>query len=954
MGLFGRDRALPALATLREGAGSVVRPAVLPGIMTGVGSFRTRESSLAVETGESLLLTKLFVPQVRARRVARPALVTQLNRGLTGKLTLVSAPAGFGKTTLVADWLQQGNRPFTWLSLDEGDNEPARFLVYLAAALRRIRDGWSQIVETALRSPQPPSPRPVIAALINEIASSQLELILALDDYHAISHSAIHEAVTLLVDHMPPTVHLVLVTRADPPLPLARLRARGQLNEIRANDLRFTVDEAGTFLNQIMDLHLAPEQIATLKARTEGWIAGLQLAALSLQGLGSAQDVADLVDAFAGSHRYVVDYMMEEVFGRQDAEVQGFLLQTSILDRLSGPLCDAILDQESATKGKEDTLSLIPPSSGGQAILEYLEGHNLFTLPLDCERRWYRYHHLFADLLRDRLRETQSQRIPELHRRAAVWYEHHGLMEEAVHHALKAQDYALAVRLIRQVAFSLWRFSENYTLLSWMRAMPETLVRSYAGLSVHYAAALIVSGQLEAAEPWLQSAEARLLEQPTSSIVRASLGHVYRLRAYAARFLGTPADVLVFSRRALEYTPADRADMRGVTLLHIGHAHLLNGSTSMADQALREACEICRAVGHPAAYLSAAHYLAQLRTYQGLLRETEGIYRAAIEFVAEQDKLVCAGIEQVGLGDLLREWNDLEAAAERIDQGLELAQIGGDFVFLRDAYLARARLELALGDLEEALTFAHRAEQLIRHHRCPWETALVELWKARLYLAQGDLAGAAAWARTCTLSPDDELRFVDELGHVTLAQVLLAQGRLDPAGRLLERLGQAAESAGRWGRVIQVLIVQALVRQAAGDEAGALACLERSLALAEPEGYVRTFLDAGPGIAPLLRRALDHGMAPDYVAGLLGALAGPIPPRPPVDQPLIDPLTPRELEVLHLIYVGLRNQEIADQLIISLATVKRHISNIYGKLGVSHRTQAIACARELGLLADHA
>jgi LuxR family maltose regulon positive regulatory protein len=895
-----------------------------------------------------LLATKLFVPQLRPSRVPRPHLVTQLNQGLVGKLTLISAPAGFGKTTLVADWLQQGGRSFAWLSLDEGDNEPTRFLVYLGAALNRIRDGWSQPVEAALRAPQPPSPEVVVAALINAIVSSALDPVLVLDDYHAISNPPIHETMTFLLDHMPPAMHLVLITRADPPLPLARLRALGQLTEVRADDLRFTAEEATAFLNQIMDLSLAPEQIATLEARTEGWIAGLQLAALSLQGRGSVQDVAGFVETFAGSHRYVMDYLMEEVFSRQSPEVQEFLLQTSVLDRLSAPLCDAIVERETVQPER------VPLPYSSQEMLEHLDRANLFTVSLDHQRRWYRYHHLFADLLRDRLQEMQPGRIPRLHRRAAAWYERQGLMEEAVHHALKAQDYALAVRLIQRVAFSLWKLSKNYTLLSWMRAMPETLVRSHADLSVHYAAALTVSGQLDVAETWLQAAEARLLEQPADPVVEASLAHVYRLRAYVARFVGTRAEVLAFSQQALKYAPADRVDMRGVTLLHIGHAHLLNGSTSAADQALREACDICRAVGHPAAYLSAAHYLAQLRIYQGRLRETERIYRSAIEFVAQQGEMVCAGIEQIGLGDLLRERNDLETATQHLLEGLRLAEMGGDFVFLRDGYLARARLELALGDLDEALAFAHRAEQVIQHHHCPWETAMVELWKARLCLVGGDLSGAAAWAQTCGLGPDDEPRFVDELGHLTLAHVLLAQGYLDKADRLLGRLRQAAESAGRWGRLIQVLIAQALVRQAGGDEAGALIPLTRSLALAEPEGYVRTFLDASPGMAPLLRRALDRGIAPDYVARLLGALAEPIPPRLPVDQPLVEPLTPRELEVLHLISAGLRNQEIADQLVISLATVKRHISNIYGKLGVSHRTQAVACARDRGLLPDHA
>jgi len=898
-----------------------------------------------------LLATKLFVPLLRPSRVPRPRLVARLNQGLTGKLILVSAPAGFGKTTLVADWLQQGEQSFTWLSLDEGDNEPTRFLAYLGVALQRINSSWGQMVQAALHVPQPPPPQTVIAALINEITTGGTGFVLALDDYHLISAQPVHDVLAFLLDNLPPRMQLAVLTRADPPLPLARLRAGSELTEIRVDDLRFTTDEATVFLSQVMNLNLTARQIAALEARTEGWVVGLQLAALSLQSLGRDDDVAAFIEAFAGSHRYVMDYLMGEVFNRHPLEVQEFLLQTSVLDRLSGPLCDAVVGRE----------AILPHS--GQEMLEQLDRANLFTMPLDHERRWYRYHHLFADLLRDRLRQTQPEREPELHRRAAAWYERNELMEEAVHHALKAQDYDLAVRLIQQVAFSIWEFSKPYTLLSWMKAMPETLVRSHTALSIHYAAGLTVSGQLDAVEPWLQAAEARLLEQPSPS-AHAVLGHVYRLRAYVARFVGTPAEALAFGRRALAHTPADRVDMRSVTLLHMGHAHLLNGDIAAADHALQQACDICRVIGHPSVYLSASHYLAQLRIYQGRLRETAAIYRAAAEFVAEQGKLVCAGIEQIGLGDLLREWNDLEAATQHIHEGLKLAEMGGDFVFLRDGYLARARLEQALGNPDEAVTFVHKAKQVVQHHRCPWETALVGLWKARLCLARGDLTGAAAWARTCGLSPDDEPRFPDEFGHLTLAQVLLAQGRLGKAGRLLERLRQAAESAERWGRLIHILIAQALVRQASGDEAGALICLKRSLTLAGPEGYVRTFLDAGPGVVTLLRQALARGIAPRYVGRLLAAtdataqrVAGGVLPlahfQTISEQSPAASLTSREAEVLGLIAAGLRNQEIADQLVISLATVKRHISNIYGKLGVSHRTQAIAHAWELGLLSNH-
>jgi LuxR family maltose regulon positive regulatory protein len=922
------------------------------------------------------LATKLFVPQLRPDRVPRPRLVAQLNRGLTGKLTLVSAPAGFGKTTLVADWLQQGGRPFTWLSLDEGDNEPTRFLTYLGAALARIHDDWSQPVEKALRAPQPPSPQRVVAAVINEITASERDLILALDDYHTISNPTIHETLGFLLEHLPPAMHLVLVTRADPPLPLARLRACGQLAEIRVDDLRFTAEEAASFLNRVMGLALTPQQIATLEARTEGWIAGLQLAALSLQSLESGKDIAGFMDAFAGSHRYVMDYLIEEVFSRQPRPIQEFLLQTSILERLCGPLCDAILDKRPETADVSSVV--IGPSSAGQATLQYLEDRNLFTVPLDHERRWYRYHHLFADLLRDRLRQTQPERVPDLHRSAAAWYERHELMEEAVHHALKAQDFDLATCLIVRVTDALWARSEVATVLSWMAALPEELVYSRPRLSHIYASALANVGHLEAIEPLLQSVEAWLQEAgqlPSETALclpearqgtpgdrspddkewryttpEGLLTMVDIRRGFVARFLGPIPDTLAFCKRALERTPAGNLFVRGMALLFQGHAHFLLGDMDRANHALERACWAGQASGHLAVYLSAAHYLAQLRGLQGRLYEAQSIYQTAAELVSEQGVPVYAGIEQIGLGDLLREWNDLEAATSHISEGLRLAGMGGDFVFLRDGYLARARLELALGNLDEALAFVRKAEKVVQHHRCPWEMALVGLWKARLCLARGDLARALMWVQTCGLSPDDEPRFLDELGHLTLAQVLLAQGRLDEAGRLLERLRQAAESAGRQGRLIQILIAQALVRQAGGDEAGALLYLERSLVLAEPEGYVRTFLDAGPGMTTLLRRASSRGIAPGYVARLLAASGQPPFPQPSVDQPLVEPLTPRELEVLGLIAAGLRNQEIADQLVISLATVKRHISNIYGKLGVSHRTQAVARGQELQLL----
>ncbi len=927
-----------------------------------------------------LLATKLFVPQLRPSRVPRPRLVARLSRGLAGKLTLVSAPAGFGKTTLVADWLQQEGRRFTWLSLDEGDNEPARFMAYLGAALGAIHDDWNQVAQIALRAPQLPPAQTIVTTLINEIITSQLEFVFALDDYHAISNLAIHQMLAFLLDHLPPAMHLVLITRADPPLSLARLRARDQVSEIRADDLRFTAEETAVFLNRVMDLDLTPQQVTTLENRTEGWIAGLQLAGLSLQGLEQGESVAGFIEAFAGSHRYIMDYLMGEVFNRQPLEVQEFLLQTSILDRLCGSLCDAILEGRTAKDEQGESFDS-RLSSGSQAILEYLQDHNLFTISLDHQRRWYRYHHLFADLLRDRLHDTQPEKVAELHRRAAAWYERNKLMVEAIHHALQAHDFDLATGLIVHVTDELWARSEVATVLRWMEALPEELVYSQPRLCHIHASALANVGQLEAIEPLLQSVEAWLRKRgglpskvgpspPNAhhgarstwspddkewryTTAEGLLAMVDIRRAFVARFSGRLSDTLAFCEQALERTPPRNLFVRSMALLFQGHAYFLLGDTALANQALGQACAAGQASGHLAVYLSAMHYLAQLRVLQGRLREAWAIYQDAIQFVDGQTEAVLAGIEHVGLGDLLCEWNDLDAAAHHLQKGLGLAELGGDFVFLRDGYLARARLEQALGNLDEALAFVHKAEQVVRRHQSSWEMLLVEAWRARLCLARGDQTGAAVWAQTCGLSPDDEPCFLDEFGHLTLARVLLAQGHLDDAGRLLGQLRQAAESAGRWGRLIEIVIAQATVREASGDMPGALQALEHALELAKPEGHVRTFLDAGPGVATLLHRALDRGIAPGYIARLVAALDESVPAQPLLDQPLVDPLTPRELEILGLISAGLRNQEIADQLVISLATVKRHISNIYGKLGVSHRTQAVAHARELGLLPSH-
>jgi LuxR family maltose regulon positive regulatory protein len=891
-----------------------------------------------------LVATKLFVPQVRPHRVTRSGLMARLNQGLGGKLILVSAPAGFGKTTLVSDWLQQREQPFTWLSLDEGDNDPARFLAYLIAALQKIDSRWGQTLQPAPLFPQPPPPTAHIAALINEIIASGTELVLVLDDYHAIAAQPIHDIVAFLLDHLPPSMRLVILTRADPPLPLSRLRARDELTEFRADDLRFTTLETATFLREIMELNLAPEQIAALEDRTEGWVAGLQLAALSLRGIHHADAIADFIEAFTGSHRYVMDYLVEEVFSRQPAPVQGFLLQTSVLDHLCGSLCNALTGQDN-----------------GQAMLERLEQANLFTVSLDQERHWYRYHHLFADLLRDHLQHAQPEKIPGLHRRASEWYERYGLVAEAFQHALAAEDMERVVRLAEENGGRMVRRGELFTVLGWLSGLPDEVVRARPRLCMDYSWALVLTGQLGTVEPHLQNAERTLTQRMASSQTVDEkrrtgqlLGEVALVRLFAAGMEGDAARVIELSQQALEQVDEDFLFARSLLQLNLGIAWRSIGELNKATQALVEAVRLCEADQNTLAVMVATYNLARLYGIKGQLARQAEICQRALQFATERAgpgmrSMSGLGMIHLGLPDVWYEWNELESAEQQVQEGIALDEPGGYVGILVNGYTLLARIRQARGDPQGALEAMGKLEQAVQQRNWPRTTAdEVATYRAWLSLAQGNLRAAVRWARTVEMRPGDSLDTLGELRSMTLARVLLAEGRPSEAMCLLERLLQTAESAGRAAKVIETLALLAEARQACGDGAGAVAALQRALAMAEPEDYVRTFVDVGTRMAALLRQALSRGIAPGYVNRLLAAFG-----RSSAAQLLVELLTEREHEVLRLIVTGLKNQEIADQLVISVATVKRHISNLYGKLGVSHRTQAIAKARELGLLQSH-
>ena len=965
----------------------------------------------------SLLQTKLYIPPIRRELVSRPRLIERLNAGLDRKLTVISAPAGFGKTTLVTQWLNSTDCFSTWLSLDERDNDPTRFLVYLIAALQTIGPQQDSATEQepvgvigqgaldALQSPQPPPAETILTSLINEIATipdtpeaKRSRILLVLDDYHLIEAQPIHDGLTFLLEHLPPQMHLVIATRDDPHLPLARLRARGLLTEVRAADMRFSSSEAAEFLKRVMGLDLSAKDIAALEARTEGWIAGLQLAGLALQGSLSTrgqEDVSGFIGAFAGDHRYIVDYLVEEVLQRQPEGVRSFLLQTSILDRLSGPLCDAVRfgrakspsnpggdavrfgKAEPPSTAEEDAiLAETPtPQKDGKGMLEALERGNLFVVPLDDKRQWYRYHHLFADVLRAHLMEEQPHQVPTLHGRASEWYEHNDSPSDAIRHALAAEDFERAADLAELVSPA---WSEGYQpagWLGWVRELPEDLVRNRPVLGVAYAQALLNAGELEAAETRLLDAE-RWLEpttdvgEPAQMVVvdkeqfRSLPASLASTRAYHALAIGDVPGTVKYAQRALDLLPEGDHPWRGTLTSLLGLTYWASGDLVAAHRIFSAGLNSMQRAGNIADAISGAFVLADIKMALGELREAARAYEHAVKLESQLSKPV--PVETVdlytGMSTLHREQGDLEAAAQDLATSKKLGEQLEASYWQSRWCIAQARLRETLGDLDGALDLLDEAERLYFRTPLPDVRPIAAL-RARVWVKQGRLAEAQSWAGERGLSIDDDLSYLREFEHITLARVLIARHKNDPvegsiheAMVLLERLAQVAEEGGRMGSVIEILVLQALAHDAQGDIPRALEPLERALTLAEPEGYVWIFVDEGPPMARLLYEALSGGIATDYVRRLLAAVpvSEPEQAHPPTPQPpgteWVEPLSKRELEVLQLLAEGLTNQEIANKLFLSLNTVKVHTRNIYGKLGAHHRAEAVARARALGIL----
>jgi LuxR family maltose regulon positive regulatory protein len=912
-----------------------------------------------------LLFTKLYVPPPRPKVVLRARLIERLNEGLSSgrKLTLISASAGFGKTTLVSEWIAGCGQPVAWLSLDEGDNDPTSFLAYLVAALQTLppKIGGANIGAEALRmlqSPQPPPIESILMVLLNEITTIPDHFVLVLDDYHVIDSKPIDNVLTFLLDHLPPQMHLVITTREDPHLPLARLRVRGQLTELRAADLRFTPAEAADFLNQMMGLNLSEEDIAALETRTEGWIAGLQLAALSMQG---HQDAASFIQSFTGSHHFVLDYLIEEVLQQQSEDIQTFLLRTSVLDRMCGPLCDAVLGS---------------PSTSGQETLEYLERANLFIVPLDDERRWYRYHHLFGELLRKRLGQNLVPgEIARLHIQASEWFEQNGFPSDAIHHTFAVEDFERVAKLAELNWPAMNESVQSIKWLGWLKKLPEEIIRARPVLCVNCAWAFLNAGELEAAEAKMRDAE-YWLEPKTITGERSdasssemvvvdekqykSLPVVLAIaRAYHAQAIGDISGTIKYAQRVLDLSPEGALQFPGVASSLLGLAQYASGNLDAAYRAFSDGL----ASMDPYDAISGNFVLAGIKLAQGQLNTALSIYEKAIRLVLERGEPMPLGTEDLysGISELHRERGDLETAAQDLLTGREL----GEQVELPDWqhrwYIAQARLHETKGDLDGALDLLEEAERRFVRTPVPIIRPIAAL-KTRIRIAQGKIAEALDWVLARDLSVDDDISYLHEFEHMTLARVLIAQEKRGPAEDsihdaqgLLERLLQAAEEGGRKGSVIEILVLQALAHDAQGNLPPALVSLERALTLAEPEGYVRIFVDEGEAMRLLIEKQShnrDHPLS-GYAHKLLTAFTQPAITTKSViihqKSDMIEPLSERELEVLRLLSTDLNGPEIARELTVSLSTVRTHTQNIYAKLGVNNRRAAVRRAEELDL-----
>lgn len=871
---------------------------------------------------EVLLYTKLAVPLKRSVSVARSRLLTQANEHLLDgaeflrKLTLVSAPAGYGKTVMVSEWLQGAGFPVAWLSLDESDNDPNRFMAYFIAAIQSVHAEFGKSIQAMIQTPQPPPMEVLLTIFVNELVFLPSLLSLVLDDYHVITNITIHRQISFLLEHLPGRVHLVIITREDPLIPVSRLRVSNQVLEIRQDDLRFTLDEIADFMHQSMQLDLSAGDLIALERRTEGWIAGLQLVALSLHG---QRDKTSFIQEFTDSNRYILDYLIEEVFNRQSDEVRGFLLKTAILDRLCGSLCDAVCER-----------------TGSRELLEHLEQANMFIVPLDPSRTWYRYHHLFLELLRHQ-QDMAGLAVDcgKLHLLACQWFETEGYLAEAIQHALEAKDWGKAARLIGQSSDRMFKQGEIVTVNGWLEKLPRQIILSQYNLCMIYAWVLLLAGKYELAKPVLEQAEKLA---PPGTVL---LGQVATAQAYLARSVGDNLGVIEKSRLALELLPEASLADRGNLLMNLGMVYWHEGHLDEAEAALIDAQEKAMRSANLYSQLTSELFLARTLASRGKIREAAEKYPSIIH---RGPQIPVISLAYLDLGSLCYEWNQLDQAEHWLQQGLTLSQRLGNVEFQIAGLLLQISLLLAHQDWEAALRVSDQAYKLAGEFSAKF-LARCAGCRAQVAIANGDLKSATYWLEQ-TSEDVDPHTFYRFLGLVRPA-LLLALGETQQAAEQLEKCYATAFNSG-WGyAVVAVRILQA---QAAQSHATALEFLSQALELAQPQGYIRTFVDAGMELVPLLQDAAQRGVTPEYAGRLLACYGTKIAAPARINSLLVEPLSERELEVLRLVMAGFSNREIASRLYISPGTAKTHIHNLCGKLGVRNRTEAAMKGRELGIV----
>jgi len=878
-----------------------------------------------------LIRTKLYIPTSRQRLVSRPRLIEKINQGVAQKLILISAPAGFGKTTLVNEWLTKSGKRAAWLSLDERDGDLNRFLEYFIAALQPVSEGYGRTSLCLVQSPKPPSIESILTTLINEIAAIPDELIIVLDDYHLLDSQPVDHALTFLLEHLPPQAHILITTREDPNLPLTQMRAKGQLTEVRAAHLRFTPAETSEFLTAAMGLNLSAESIEALEARTEGWIAGLQLAAISIKG---HIDIAGFIASFTGSNRFVLDYLAEEVLTQQPDYIQEFLLHTSILDQLSGPLCDAILPNTN-----------IP----GQQMLQKIEQANLFLIPLDDHRQWYRYHHLFAGLLQQRLLERAASAtnaggidIAALHIRASEWYEENNLEIDAFQHAVLSKDIARAERLMEGGGMPLQYRGALRPVLNWLASLPAEVMNIRPSLWVAYASVATMAGKpVDDIREILQSAEAALDGAPRNDKNRDLLGQIAAIRAMLAVSQNECEVITAQAQRALENLHPDNLSMRTSATWALGFAHQCQGDRAEAARTLSQALSISQSSGNIVFTIASATSLGQIYESDLRLNEAGEAYQQVLLSAGEPPlSIACEAF--LGLARIAFERNDLDAACQHTQQSLQLAGQIENVNTPLFCELLLSRIDLARMDIHGAAEKIARAELFVRHNNFLHHLPEVAAARIDLLLRQGNPEKALPLAKEFDLP----------LG---LGNVYLAQNEASKALEIVQRHRRQAAARGWKDELFKADLLEALARHSLGKEEEALAQLHKALALAEYAGLIRSFIDQGPEMARLLTRAAYQKNTTPYLAKLLAAFeqetqrtanGTPLPET----QPLVDPLTKRELEVLRMVADGLSNQEISERLFLALNTIKGYNHKIFSKLQVQRRTEAVARARELGIL----